>query len=183
MKLRLKREGDTQPTNVEIESLDPARPGEYLAHVADARHEIQLVRRGAHGGWLRVHGRVLPFHTARSNETIEVWLGGRVYRLQVVERTSARRATAASDAIPQEEIKAPMPGTILKINAGIGEPFAAHAPLIVMESMKMEMALSVPHAGRVREILCKTGELVTMGQVLARLEQESVDVAAAGQNR
>jgi biotin carboxyl carrier protein len=39
-----------------------------------------------------------------------------------------------------------------------------------MESMKMEMTLSVPGPTVVKEVLCREGELVEMGELLARLE-------------
>ncbi|KAB2945072.1 MAG: acetyl-CoA carboxylase biotin carboxyl carrier protein subunit, partial [Phycisphaerae bacterium] len=47
------------------------------------------------------------------------------------------------------EVKAPMPGTILKILVKPGDVVTAHQPLVVMESMKMEMTLSASGAGRV----------------------------------
>jgi biotin carboxyl carrier protein len=181
-KTRLQPETAARPIEVLLESIDAVHAGEYVARVGDAHHEVQVVRRGRHRGWLRIHGRVVPFFASRAEQTVEVWLGGRTYRFRTMEKTPARRAGASAGAVPQEEIKAPMPGTILKINVEVGDSFASHAPLIVMESMKMEMALSAPHAGRVREILCKVGELVPMGQVLARLEQEENDAAAASED-
>ena len=71
-----------------------------------------------------------------------------------------------------------MPGTILKILIDEGETFAAHEPIIIMESMKMEMSLSAPHAGRVTKIECQVDQLVDMGAVLARLEGIDDDPAA-----
>ena len=171
-KLRFQAEGATEPVEVGLEAIDAARSNEYIAQVGEARLEFQLVQGDTNSGWLRVRGQVLPFHTLRTEQDVEVWLAGRTYRLRAIKRTAARRAPPAPGVGMQEEIKAPMPGTILKIHVAVGESFEAHAPLIVMESMKMEMALSAPQAGRVRDILCEVGELVPMGQVLARLEAQ-----------
>jgi len=64
-----------------------------------------------------------------------------------------------------------MPGSILHVNASPGDVFAAHAPLVVMVSMKMEMTLTVPHAGKVKEVCCQPGQLVEIGAVLMRFEE------------
>lgn len=64
-----------------------------------------------------------------------------------------------------------MPGTVLQINISEGEAFEAKQSLIILESMKMEMTLSVPHGGVVEKINCKTGDLVEMGSVLATLTE------------
>ena len=35
----------------------------------------------------------------------------------------------------------------------------------------MEMTLSAPHAGRVKDVACKVGQLVEVGALLARFEE------------
>jgi biotin carboxyl carrier protein len=62
-----------------------------------------------------------------------------------------------------------MPGTVRKINVAPGDHFEAHQPLVVMESMKMEMSLSMPHPGTVAQLSCEVGQLVDMGAVLLRV--------------
>jgi 3-methylcrotonyl-CoA carboxylase alpha subunit len=71
----------------------------------------------------------------------------------------------------RNDLTAPMPGTVLKVLVAPGQRFEAHAPLVVMESMKMEMTLSAPHAGRVGMIECRPGQLVAMGAVLMRFNE------------
>ncbi len=119
-------------------------------------------------GVLRFGDRVVPCYFARKNSRIEVWLGGET---QVFEVAGAGgRSTVAAAGPLAQEILAPMPGTVLRIEVQTGETFVAHQPLIIMESMKMEMTLSAPHAGRVAHIACTVGELVPMGKVLAKLQ-------------
>src|SRR5690606_30755301 len=94
---------------------------------------------------------------------------GRVYRLHA-RGGVARRAGQAAAAGMLADLTAPMPGTIIALKVGAGERFEAHHPLVTMESMKMELTLSAPAAGRVKEVCCSVGQLVEMNAVLLRLE-------------
>ncbi len=131
--------------------------------------EVEIERRAGGAGRLRIGGRVHPFHARRDGQRVWVWIDGRTHAFDIVPRT-ARRASAAGAAGVEADLKAPMPGRILEVRATAGSVYEAHAPLIVMESMKMEMTLSTPNAVIVREILCAEGALVEMGELLARLE-------------
>lgn len=121
-------------------------------------------------GWLDCDGRITPFVAVRVKERVHVWAGGVTTWIELAgeQRSGARQAAPAGD-----EITAPMPGTILKVNVAVGADVEAHQPLLVMESMKMELALQAPRAGRVEGIFVKEGDLVEMGAPLARLEKAS----------
>jgi len=117
---------------------------------------------------IQIGHRLVPCYAVHHKDGVEIWVGGTIHRFQ---RLAARsRPGSAADARVASEILAPMPGTVLRINMEKGEAFNAHQPLIIMESMKMEITLSAPHAGRVRELNCKVGELVPMGKLLVKLE-------------
>lgn len=146
--------------------------GPLLATVDGQTIEMDLKNSGS-GGLLRIGHRVIPFFSARNGEDIEVWMDGIIHRFQRVGGKG--RSRAGEDAQLAAEILAPMPGTILRINVEKGGTFAAHQPLIIMESMKMEITLSSPQPGHVGELHCNVGELVPMGRLLARLEPLKVD--------
>jgi biotin carboxyl carrier protein len=52
----------------------------------------------------------------------------------------------------------------------VGEAVAEGEPLLILESMKMEVPLESPVAGRVREVRCQESQPVTEGEVLVVLE-------------
>ncbi len=161
--------GRDEAVTVKSERL-PAQDGVlYRVACGTRTSEVEAIQTTPGCGWFVYHGRVVRFHAVRTQAGAEVWVDGRRVRLTEV-KPQARRAGAEHAGEPVDQLAAPMPGTILKINAGVGEPYAAHQPLIVMESMKMEMTLSSPHAGKVKEMRCRVGELVAMGAVLAKLE-------------
>ena len=63
-----------------------------------------------------------------------------------------------------------IPGTVFKIEVEVGDEVAEDDPLIILESMKMEIPVGAPVAGRVAEILVEEGEPVEEGQEVAVIE-------------
>jgi len=68
------------------------------------------------------------------------------------------------------EVKSEIPGKVIRIEVGVGDSVAEDDALIMVESMKMEIPIPAPIGGEVVEILVADGEVLTEGQVVARLE-------------
>jgi acetyl-CoA carboxylase biotin carboxyl carrier protein len=68
------------------------------------------------------------------------------------------------------ELAAHITGTVWKIEKAVGELVAAGEPSLNLESMKMEVLLEAPAAGRVREVRCKASQAVAEGDTLVVLE-------------
>ncbi len=170
MKLRLKQIGTEDIRTVELHRLKNAgqNGASHLVKIDDHEQEIHLQADGSGRGWMTQQGRVSCFYTYTQDDRTHVWLDGEVYELENVN-SAPRRGGKSGAAIISDTLKSPMPGTILQIVAKPGAGFEAHESLIVMESMKMEMSLSVPHSGTVTEILCSEGDLVEQGAILVRL--------------
>jgi len=69
-----------------------------------------------------------------------------------------------------DTVVAPMPGTVIKVHTRAGERVAAHAPLVVLEAMKMETPLTAPFDGTVRAVHVREGEHVDRGAILVELD-------------
>ncbi len=167
-KVYYKPSGSQEPVLLELKRVGDGDSLQYHVRCRSIDDEFEMTLTDGQGWW-RSHGKVIHFHAVTTCGGVEVWLDGRRYPLEIVNR---RRQRDAAPYVAQgvEDLTAPMPGTILKINVAPGDSFAVHQALIVMESMKMEMTLSSPRAGRVKEITCEVGELVRMGQSLAKLD-------------
>jgi acetyl-CoA carboxylase biotin carboxyl carrier protein len=70
----------------------------------------------------------------------------------------------------QISVEAIVTGKVWKIEVGAGASVAAGDTLLILESMKMEIPIEAPVAGRVREILVALDDAVDEGQVVAVLE-------------
>ena len=67
-------------------------------------------------------------------------------------------------------VKSEIAGSVWKIEVAVGDSVAEEDPLIILESMKMEIPLLAPRAGVVREILVAEGEAIAEGDVAVILE-------------
>jgi acetyl-CoA carboxylase biotin carboxyl carrier protein len=62
-------------------------------------------------------------------------------------------------------VKSEIAGSVWKIEVAVGDLVAEEDTLIILESMKMEIPLLAPRAGRVVEILVTEGETIAEGDV------------------
>ena len=67
-------------------------------------------------------------------------------------------------------LRAPAPALVVATPVAVGEEVAAGAPVVVLESMKMETRLVAPFAGILRELHVSAGSQVETGAPLVRLE-------------
>lgn len=68
------------------------------------------------------------------------------------------------------EVKTDITGNIWKIVAKVGDELSEDDPILILESMKMEIPVAAPEGGRLTEILVAEGEIATEGSVVARME-------------
>lgn len=68
------------------------------------------------------------------------------------------------------DVKTEITGNVWKIVAKVGQQLAEDEPILILESMKMEIPVSAPEPGTVKEILVAEGDVATEGSVVARIE-------------
>jgi biotin carboxyl carrier protein len=62
-------------------------------------------------------------------------------------------------------VRSEIAGSVWKIEVTVGDTVAEDDPLLILESMKMEIPLLSPRAGVVKEILVAEGEPIAEGVV------------------
>ncbi|HET7303267.1 MAG TPA: carboxyl transferase domain-containing protein [Segeticoccus sp.] len=67
-------------------------------------------------------------------------------------------------------LRSPAPALVVATPVAVGDTVEAGAPVLVLESMKMETVLPAPYPATVRELLVSTGSQVETGAPLVRLE-------------
>ena len=68
------------------------------------------------------------------------------------------------------QVKAELAGSLWKVVVREGQQVGADETLMILESMKMEIPVASPKAGRVAKIHVKEGDTVQEGQLLAEVD-------------
>ena len=71
-------------------------------------------------------------------------------------------------------VRSPTTASVWKVSVEPGQRVAAGERLVVLEAMKMEIAVTAPIAGIIEKLNCVKGALVMAGQNLVTLRQEAV---------
>jgi biotin carboxyl carrier protein len=79
-----------------------------------------------------------------------------------VKLTAQPRFPDPDSAVAQGSLLAPMPGSVIRVGAAVGDEVKAGQPLIWLEAMKMEHTIKAPAKGVLAEL--------DVGAVLARIE-------------
>ena len=87
-----------------------------------------------------------------------------------VGRSPRVRSAAGSGAGAARQVRAPMPGLVVAIQAEPGMAVVPGQPLIIMEAMKMQMEIRATHAGVVREVRVVPGQDVAGNDLLVTVE-------------
>jgi acetyl-CoA carboxylase biotin carboxyl carrier protein len=69
-----------------------------------------------------------------------------------------------------EDVKAHITGVVFQVSTKPGDAVAAGDPVIVLESMKMEIPVEAPRAGTVKEIKVSEGQTVQEGDTVAVID-------------
>ena len=88
---------------------------------------------------------------------------------------SAPEAPSQSEpAMPEgcRAVRSPTTASVWKVSVEPGQRVAAGERLVVLEAMKMEIAVAAPIAGIIEKLNCAKGALVMAGQNLVTLRQE-----------
>jgi 3-methylcrotonyl-CoA carboxylase alpha subunit len=114
-----------------------------------------------------------PLHSPATVATIGgervLFVRGEAWSFAIPSWTRDARAESGSDGA----LYAPMPGRTVSVAVRQGQPVSKGQTLLILEAMKMELALQAPFDGFVSELAVAAGDQVSEGAVLARIAKES----------
>ena len=111
---------------------------------------------------------VLPIEPA-GGPLWEVSDGGERFTVEVLDERAAHIRSLVGEGSrshAQVQLKAPMPGLVVKVHVQPGQEVAAGASLVALEAMKMENELRAKGPGVVATIRVTPGQAVEKGEVL-----------------
>jgi acetyl/propionyl-CoA carboxylase alpha subunit/acetyl-CoA carboxylase carboxyltransferase component len=130
--------------------------------------DVEVERFDAHSGRITVNGVRFRLTTATHGPIHLVEVDGVTHRVSLDEGGVVR---------------SPAPALVVATPVAVGDEVDGGAPIIVLESMKMETVLRAPFRARVRESAVAVGSQVAAGAPLLRLEPlgDAGDAGDAGQ--
>ncbi len=86
---------------------------------------------------------------------------------------------AGDDELPAGfvAVQSPVPGAVWKITTSAGSRVTTGDPLVIVESMKMEIAVAASCSGTVSEVRCVEGRAVAIGQTLLVVAEDQAGSA------
>ena len=149
VKLRLEREGENWRANDKAASVLQVEPGVYS---------------------VLLEGRSFQARVEPAVDGLIVHLGSRRFEVELNDLRRWSRRSGALRRQGRENVRAPMPGKVVRLLAAEGQQVEAGQGLLVIEAMKMQSEIKAPIAGRLISLSIGEGATVAAGEVLAVLE-------------
>lgn len=163
---------------------------EYEFSVAGEKHVVRLEGKPPNArvivgdreydvDWSRVPGGVISMiidgrsrtaRVARRDGGLVVWVGGHRLDLDVGSAGDEAVSSAGAGAGASGVIKAPMPGSVVKLLVEEGEEVKAGQSLVIVEAMKMENEVRSPVDGVVKAVNVSAGDSVGTTEVIVEVE-------------
>ncbi|MBL8570739.1 MAG: biotin/lipoyl-binding protein [Phreatobacter sp.] len=148
-----------------------ARDGDtYRLHGDAGEARVALAKRGS-DAVLDIDGLTEKALVVLDGETIHVHVAGGNYMLRHLD--PARRFADGDAGSGADVARAPMPGTVVRIDVTAGQKVATGDALVVIESMKLETTIRAWHDGVVADIHVSAGQSFDRDAVLVTLAAEA----------
>jgi pyruvate carboxylase subunit B len=96
-------------------------------------------------------------------------VNGKEYAINVAAGLAKESATPAASGGNETEVKASVPGTVLRIGVSVGDSVSAGDELLALDVMKMETSVTSPCAGTVKSVLVNQSDKVNTGDLLVTI--------------
>jgi biotin carboxyl carrier protein len=123
---------------------------------------------------LKIDNRLIEMSASRKNYgKFIVTIEGHTFDILIrsaLEEKAAEILEQSASHHHKMEIKAPMPGMILKVKKKAGDEVKQSESIMILEAMKMENDLRSPYSGKIKEIFVTEGSAVEKGAILFLIE-------------
>lgn len=143
-------------------------PRGYELHLGERRIAVTLNARGEHRHELLIGDRTMPVYLAVRGDDVHVHLDGEAHVLSY--RHSLERFASQADDRSEATARAPMPGSVIALQAEVGQSVRRGDTLLVIESMKMETAICAGFDGVVKEVHVQVGQTFDRDALLVTLD-------------
>ncbi len=130
--------------------------------------EAQSVETGVY--WLQWNNRSIEISVTPNDEAYKVSLDGRSFDVEILDARAALRKAAQHGQSGTIELRAPMPGKVVRVLVSEGAVVQTNQGLLVIEAMKMQNEIKSPKKGVVKKLGVTESAAVNSGDLLAIVE-------------
>lgn len=155
--------------NQKPQTIDITKNDSTIAVERDGKKSVFNYRKTSSGYILEKDGKI--FHTnlqSKQGEKISVNVGDKTVHFGWKDPYAIQ--TGNSKDANSGEVRAVMPGRVVKILVSKGQEIEVNQPLLVLEAMKMENEIKASRAGKISEIHVTEGASVESGANLINIE-------------
>ncbi|MFN3344903.1 MAG: biotin/lipoyl-containing protein [Chloroherpetonaceae bacterium] len=147
--------------------------GTDAVSINGAKKESRLIQLSERFYHFIYEGKVFRVESIKTNDGFNFKINGELVSVEVKDELqlmldkmggSAKKKAASGD------IKAPMPGLVVKLSVSVGESVKKGQGLLILEAMKMQNEIKSPTDGVVKEIIVSEKQAVEKNQLLMKLE-------------
>ena len=133
--------------------------------------DYELIQIGSNAYLLKLNNKVFELTAEQTDSnSFNVLVGGDNFditiRTALQEKAYKLLENASTQLSHHTDVKAPMPGLILKIRKNVGERVEQGESIIILEAMKMENDLKAPSSGIIEKVFVSEGSAVEKGTAL-----------------
>lgn len=141
------------PSQEGAAAVEEISPGNYLVMMGTAHRAVRITKpgQGTNGAW-------------------EVWVDGRKHLIEVSDPRDRLTGQKRASAHGPQEIRAQMPGKVVKLLVTEGESVTVGQGLLVIEAMKMQNEMKSPKDGTVLAVKVSEGSTVAAGEAMIVVE-------------
>ncbi len=114
--------------------------------------------------------RSFTVHVIQRGAQLEVWTRNRCYTISIADPRDPLGTGEKISAAGPVEIRAQMPGKVIKLLVTPGDRVEAGQGVIVIEAMKMQNEMKAPKDGIIGRVLVEEGGTVAAGETLVVVE-------------
>ena len=152
-------------SNLEV-ALTGSPQARCLLHSGEA-FRVSLTELGDGAAIIQVDGESFAIHLAGTDERRFIHIEGEVFEVAILDPliVHAHKETGRSGLLA----RAPMPGCVVACPVAVGAQVRSGDSLVIIESMKLEVAIKAEHAGIVQAVHFGVGRTFEKDAVLVTL--------------
>lgn len=120
--------------------------------------------------WFNWNAQSIEVTVTAGLEGYTASVGGHQIAVEILDARTALKKAAQNRDDGAVEIRAPMPGKVVRLLVAEGTEVSASQGIVVMEAMKMQNEIKSPKKGVVKKLAVAEGVAVNSGDVLATVE-------------